>query len=351
MKRFLRVILLIISLPILYLLGVIVYGQLTEYAPTEPTTVEIKGEAKALQKDRFDLVIWNVGYCGLGQQADFFMDGGKMTHSPKEDVAQYWGGIQQTIRDIQPSTDFFLLQEVDKGSVRSSQIDYTQGLEAFTSWNGYFGKNFDVRFVPVPFLKPLGKVLSGVFTVTEAVPLEATRFPFKGNYSWPTRLFQLDRCFLLTRFALDNTDRQLVVINTHNSAYDDGSLKQQQMEQLKEVLLAEYNQGNYVIVGGDWNQYPPGFEGVAGFGTTKQENLTAMYVPEVYPAEGWQWAWDPAVPTNRALAKPYDAETTPRFIIDFYLVSPNVEVVSVKGMELDFAFSDHQPVRLGVKLR
>ncbi|NJM15622.1 MAG: hypothetical protein HC896_09855 [Bacteroidales bacterium] len=68
----------------------------------------------------------------------------------------------------------------------------------------------------------------------------------------------LDRCFLLQRFGLSN-GKQLVVINTHNSAYDDGTLRNLQMNYLKTILKNEQASGNYIIVGGDWNQCPPGF--------------------------------------------------------------------------------------------
>lgn len=351
MKLINRLVLWLLLLPLLYIVGVLIYGQLTEYAPTEAESLPIQASASVIQQDAIQLMIWNVGYCGLGEKADFFMDGGEMSRSDQADVESYWAGIQQTIGGFEAETDFFLLQEVDRDSKRSYRQDYAQGLMDFTGRTGFFAPNYDVQFVPVPFLKPYGKVLSGLLTLADAQPAEAVRYPFAGNFGWPTRLFQLDRCFLLTRFELDSTDQQLVVINTHNSAYDDGTLKQQQMDQLKEVLVNEYEKGNYVIVGGDWNQYPPNFAGVAGFDTTRRADLSAMFVPETYPAAGWQWAWDPQVATNRSLATPFNQAETPRYIIDYFLVSPNVEVTSVKGVDLNFQYSDHQPVVVQVRLR
>ena len=38
-------------------------------------------------------------------------------------------------------------------------------------------------------------------------------------------------------------------------------------------------------------------------------------------------------------------------LIDFYLVSPNVEILEVKTIDLDFKYSDHQPISLKVKLK
>ena len=144
----------------------------------------------------------------------------------------------------------------------------------------------------------------------------------------------------------------LVIINTHNSAYDDGTLKQAQMQQLKQVLIEEYARGNFVIAGGDWNQYASGYTGIAGVPGPNLDSLdTRYFVPADYPETGWQWAADLAVATNRSLRAPFDPATTYQGVIDYYLVSPNVEVLNVKGVDLGFAFSDHQPVQLEVALK
>jgi len=69
----------------------------------------------------------------------------------------------------------------------------------------------------------------------------------------------LDRCFLVNRYPLKN-GKELLIVNTHNSAYDNGTLKKQEMAFLKQWLLDENNKGNYIVVGGDWNQCPPRFK-------------------------------------------------------------------------------------------
>jgi endonuclease/exonuclease/phosphatase family metal-dependent hydrolase len=72
--------------------------------------------------------------------------------------------------------------------------------------------------------------------------------------------------------------------------------------------------------------------------------LDAGYMPE-----GWRWAYDPAVPTNRSIDAPYEKGRTPVSLIDFYLVSPNVRVVQVKALDQGFRSSDHQPVWMEVR--
>jgi len=40
----------------------------------------------------------------------------------------------------------------------------------------------------------------------------------------------------------------------------------------------------------------------------------------------------------------YDKKTTPTTLIDFYMISPNIEAISVQTKDLDFKNTDHQPV-------
>jgi len=159
----------------------------------------------------------------------------------------------------------------------------------------------------------------------------------------------LQRCFLFQRFKAPN-NKELIIINTHNSAYDSGgNLKKQQMAYLKDVLIEEYNKGNYVIVGGDWNQIPADFDNKTFLKSEKEYSeqipVQANYLP------GWQWVYDPSTPTNRKLDKAYNANETFTTIIDFYLLSPNIKTESIKTIDTDFQFSDHQPVLLEVSLQ
>jgi endonuclease/exonuclease/phosphatase family metal-dependent hydrolase len=48
---------------------------------------------------------------------------------------------------------------------------------------------------------------------------------------------------------------------------------------------------------------------------------------------------------------PYQKGKTKTTIIDFYVVSPNVEVKAVHTIATGFKFSDHQPVIMKVTLK
>jgi len=193
----------------------------------------------------------------------------------------------------------------------------------------------------------MGTVLSGVFTLSRYEPFEVMRHSFEGNFSWPTGVFMLDRAFLVNRYFL-STGKELVVVNTHNSAYDDGSLRKRQMDQLSTFLNEEFHKGSFVIVGGDWNQCPPNFQ--PNFAVDSMDNISRMDISEDFLI-GWRWAYDNTEPTNRRNHIPYQPKLTPTTVIDFYLLSPNIELISVKNIRLNFKYSDHQPAILQVKLR
>lgn len=331
----------------LWIVGNLIFGTLTDYQPETSEKLKIAGTS-AFQPDSVaSFVIWNIGYGGLGEEEDFWYDGGKTVKPPKKSVERYLRGIYETVVNIW-EVDFFLFQEVDTLAARSHYFNELKDLTYHLS--GYcqsFATNYNVRFVPVPFDNPMGKVLAGLASFSRFQPKESVRYQFPGNFSWPNRIYFLDRCFLLQRFPM-KTGNELVVINTHNSAYDDGDLKKQQMDFLKNVLLEEYEKGNYVVVGGDWNQCPPGFDNSTFIPSNgdfyEQINISHDYLPS-----GWQWVYDETVATNRKLATPYIEGETFTTIIDFFLVSPNIEVIEVKGIDLDFAYSDHQPVLIRVR--
>ena len=342
--------------PFLYLLIFLVvafllflaYSSLDDYRPEEVIFQQVDTQPDIIHDtSTLNLVIWNIGYAGLDASMDFFYDGGEQMRPSLEGVRQNMEGIIGTLSSYL-DFDFVLLQEVDKNSRRSYRLDEYQMIkDEFPGYHDFLGKNYDVAFVPIPLKEPMGKVESGLMTISKYQANAVERHGFPGNYSWPIKLFMLDRCFLVNRYTLAS-QKELVVINTHNSAYDDGSLRAGKMEYLRDHLLSEYEKGNYVIVGGDWNQTPYGIDPELPNHQFDTENLT--YVEEDYPAPGWIWAFDPSLPTNRRLKLPYDRSSTLTSIIDCFLLSPNFQQVEVKTIDLGFEYSDHQPVQLHAKL-
>ena len=339
-KLILKIVGVLVSLFILF----VVYASLSDYKP-EPTELiyeSVSPDTINVNND-LSLMIWNIGYCGLSDDMDFFYDGGKQVRTSKANVIENFNFVKSTLLN-NDSLDFILLQEVDLHSKRSYYLNELDSFKmTLSNFKSYFGKNYDVTFVPTPPTNPLGRVKSGLVSFSKYNPKNVIRYSFPGNYSWPVHLFMLDRCFLVKRFPTTN-NTELIVINTHNSAYDDGSLKKQQMEYLKTFLVEEYEKGNYIIVGGDWNQNPPDID----YSDIKENSPTKRFVlnpiNKKYLPSDWTWTYDHQNPTNRYLNAPYEKGKTITPIIDFYLMSPNISCDYIKTNNSDFKHTDHQSV-------
>lgn len=326
----------------------LLYASVDDFKPEEKIN-QFNDQAPSSLSDssELEILIWNIGYAGLDASMDFFYDGGQQMRPSREGVSTNLKGIRSTL-DPYKEYDFILLQEVDNNSKRSYHTNQMETIAAdFSSFESYMGVNYEVFFIPIPLSNPMGQVKSGLFSLSAHNPSSVDRYSFPGNYSWPKSLFMLDRCFLVQRHPVDN-GKELLIINTHNSAYDDGSLRSQQMNYLKDFLLAEYEKGNYLIVGGDWNQTPNGIVPELPSHNFDTENLT--FIEENYPASTWTWAYDLALPTNRRVSVPYQQESSLTTIIDCYLLSPNINAEEVETIDTEFQYSDHQPVRLVAKL-
>ena len=352
MKKILKALLILVLIVIAA--AVLLFGWLTaaEYrpAPVEDAEVLRTGENASLAVgDTVTVLSWNVGYGGLGKDSDFFMDGGKDSKSAdRETVGRYLEGIHRTIVDQDP--DLVLLQEVDTDSSRTYGID-ERGLLAQGMSSQTFAFNYSCPFVPIP-MPPIGKVHSGLFTMTNGVDIErAERISLPCPFTWPTRVANLKRCLLVSYLPVAGSDKQLVLVNLHLEAYDDGEGKVAQTNQLREFITAEYEKGNYVIAGGDFNQIFPG--SLARYPNTHPENWEPGVLDANLLPDGWALAYDLRTPTCRLLNQPYDPSDTvgtQYYVIDGLIVSPNLTVKSVETIDAQFENSDHNPVRLELVL-
>lgn len=124
-KGFFKIIILIV-LVLLVAAGIfIAYLSLKEYKPEAEEELSIeKGEGKAESaKGEIRILSFNIGYGGLGKNADFVLDGGSGNGKPesRELFEEYFGSALDFVRDS--NCDVYLLQEVDRSSARSYKTD------------------------------------------------------------------------------------------------------------------------------------------------------------------------------------------------------------------------------------
>jgi endonuclease/exonuclease/phosphatase family metal-dependent hydrolase len=348
LKKLLKALLVLMLLIIIGFAGIIAYALISDYKPGEKELIYNSDKTGKLNDTtEISLLTWNIGYCGLDKEMNFFYDGGTKVMTPKKKCFENLDAVRKFLKR-NDTIDFILIQEIDKSSKRSYNINEFDTLgKLLRVYHSYFATNYDVFFVPVPPSKPMGKVLSGLAIFSRYQPVSAIRYSFPGEYGFPKQLFMLDRCFLVNHYPLEN-GKDLLVINTHNEAFDTGQIRKAQMAYLKDFLLSEYQKGNYIIAGGDWNQSSPGFK--PGF-TGHPVNTGQMMMDSDYLPAEWKWIYDNTIPSNRTVIAAYDPATTTTTVIDFFLLSPNIESVSVDCIDLNFENSDHNPVRLKVRLK
>ena len=349
LKTALKVLLILVLAVIIAAVCLIGWLSIAEYKPDAVEERDISGapENQPLHAGReLSVLSWNIGYGGLGAGSDFFMDGGENVKSAdRATVEAYLSGIGAAIDSA--GAELVLLQEVDVNSSRTYGIDEAALLQR---GGGVHALNYSCPFVPFP-LPPIGRVNSGVFITTEYSMDSAERIALPCPFSWPVSTANLKRCLLVTYLPIEGSDKQLVLVNLHLEAYDDGEGKLAQTRQLNEFIQAEYEKGNYVIAGGDFNQIFPGSLEV--YPNTHPELWEPGVLTEDMLPEGFSYAYDLSVPSCRLLNQPYnpaDGENTQHYVIDGFILSPNVRLESAETLDLGFANSDHNPVLIRVVL-
>jgi endonuclease/exonuclease/phosphatase family metal-dependent hydrolase len=326
----------------------LLYLTVTEYRPAASEDAALSGSAARAPKtgDTLTAMTFNIGYCGLPAEMDFFMDGGKRTRVDSKDIVERnLAGVTDALKS--GAADIQLIQEADRNSKRSYGVNEVASLEQSLGSQAAFASNFLCPFVPIPVIDPIGNVDSGILTVSGLQADSATRLSLPCPFSWPFSTCNLKRCLLVTRIPVEGSDKQLVVVNLHLEAYDDGAGKAAQTKVLADFLTSEYQKGNYVLAGGDFNQWLPGVD------TSKYPvKKIGAYIPGTVEAsmlpEGWTFASDDATPTCRQNDMPYDPSNpnTQYYVIDGFILSPNLKLDSVKTIQLNFQYSDHNPVKL-----
>jgi len=345
MKKFL---LLLAGLPVLILFLFLLAAMILEYRPEDiEPALKIKGNGIDFRGETLKIATWNIGYAGLDEGADFFIDGGKTSKPDSiETVRKNMEGIRNQINNI--NAEIILLQEVDVMSSRSFNIMQTlEIMNDHSEYAGWFATNFKTFFVPVPVFSPIGRVWSGVMTVSKYKFLDnVERYSLSSNAAWPDRMFDLKRCMLVTRIPFKEKGNEIVIVNLHLSAYDGGNQREKELELVRHFIVGEYNSGNFVIAAGDWNHILPGFD-MDSFGdyTTSEENLFwVKKLPEKWTPDGWSWAYGKDVATVRSNEAPYKPGRNFTNVIDGFLLSPGINLINVQTVKTGFKYSDHEPV-------
>ena len=339
----------VVLIILILLVCAVLWLTIREYRPEKEEALKVPKNTRTLSlDDSLRIMTYNIGYAGLDKSEDFFMDGGsEVQPDSKEQVETNLTGIKKVLTEN--PADVYFLQEVDKDSKRSFHIDETEFLKKQLNMEGISPAILNVTLCLIHF-RLSEKVNSGIFTMTDLKLNSAARLALPESFSWPVKTCNLKRCMQETRIPLEGTDAELVLINFHLEAYDDGDGKIAQSKMLAEKLSKEYEAGNYVIAGGDFNQT---FEGMDKYPITNTENWVPGIIGQDTLPEHFSFAVDDTYPTCRLLNAPYTGsyETSQVYVIDGFIVSDNITVSDISVINTDFEYTDHQPVQMEISLK
>ena len=330
---------------------------ITEYKPAATEKLIASGGAGRTMTagEEFTILSWNLGYGALDEKADFFMDGGKMVLTASEEqVKQNMLEINAEIAHIQP--DIILLQEVDRDSKRSSYLDQAAIVhDENPHMASYYATNYRSAFVPLG-IPPYGKVESGIQTLTSFKADSATRIALPNSFKWPLSPCQLKRCELMLRIPVEGSDHELVLINEHPDAYTNDERRDAQVDKIRDLLEEEAAKGNWVIAGGDWNHNFSNVD-ITNYPVLEGSKWAPGNIDITTFGPEWQFLMDNRVPTSRLLDHPMinkdgskNTEPLQLYMIDGFVMTPNVKLISLETRDLNFKLSDHNPVVIKVLL-
>lgn len=308
--------------------------------------------------DELTVMTFNIGFGAYGPEYSFFMDSGTtkdgVTHTgkygkgmSKENVLYNTNGAIGIVKDA--NLDFAMIQEVDTDSDRSYHINQYEMLKtALPTYESNFAINYHSANLLYPFHDPHGKSNAGLATFSKYATTSSVRrsYPIASDVS---KYLDLDRCFMVNHYTTAN-NKTLTVINHHMSAYDKGGkIRAKQLALIKSVLVEEYEKGNYVILGGDFNHALNNTVGTFESGY-KVPEWVAVWQDDDTP-DNFTVAADATKPTCRTADSPYVEGYSYVTTVDGFIVSDNIDVVSVVNNDTNFAYSDHESVVLTFSLK
>ncbi len=339
-----RMIWFLACMPLLYIVAVIWVNR--RHAPESLVKYSVSEDVPTGQiLKRVRLVSWNLGYAGLGWESNFVADGGKAWLPRSQTyVRANLAGIQSTLRSLE--ADIYLLQEVASPCLVNRQVDVLAGVkETLAGCQYVYSPDLRTRWIPPPLNINVGNAL---FSSIPMIGCEGRLLTSEAGYY--AGVLKTHYRMLVSRFKVIGSSAQLTVVNIHLAAFDeDASTRLQQLREVITFAQHEYQQGNFVVVGGDWNLRLVD----TNFPHETEERFLFWLddFPMTWLATGWHLAADKSVPSVRTLHKKYIARDNYVGVIDGFLLSPNIEIENVNNMDVGFQYSDHQPVVLAMTLR
>lgn len=317
----------------------------------------------------YSALTYNIGFGAYTPDFSFFMDGGKSSWAKSKDsVKETIKGAGELVASKDP--DFALIQEIDLDATRSYHVnEYSILKENIPAYNCVFAQNYDSAFLFYPFTQPHGKSKAGLALFSKYPITGSLRRSFPISTSF-TKFFDLDRCYSISRVPVDN-GKELVIFELHMSAYGNSdAIREGQIRMLSEDMQKEYEAGNYVICGGDFNHDLKAVDTQSK--ASDADNNTQTDSEDSAEPESWAYPFPRSeLPEHFSFcldqlsedeknnlwnsARNTDMEYVPgetyTVTLDGFIISDNVECTKYENVNTGYSYSDHDPVYMEFQLK
>lgn len=359
LKRIAIGLLIVVGILIIAVGGYIGYMQAHYYRIPDNTKLTIgNNQSKTLATNKtYTATTYNVGFGAYNQKFDFFMDQGKFkngkktqghrgTAFSKQSVLDSTNGVIRTMKKENP--DFMLFQEIDTHSTRSHYVNQVKKVEnKFSNYDYTFANNFHSAYLLYPLQDPHGSVESGLLSMSKYKMTSSIRRKYPVTSAFISKFTDLDRCFDVMHFPIKN-GKNLVMINSHMSAYDKGGkMRKAQLKLITQVMENEYKKGNYVIVGGDFN-HALGRDMLTHFSNEQKiPSWISVMDQKMLPKDFTMIKATnrETIPTVRSTDIPYKKNVNYQTVCDGFIVSKNINAKAT-NIDTQYQYADHNPVKL-----
>lgn len=317
----------------------------------------------------YSALTYNIGFGAYTPDFSFFMDGGKSSWAKSKDsVKETIKGAGELVASKDP--DFALVQEIDLDATRSYHVnEYSILKENIPAYNCVFAQNYDSAFLFYPFTQPHGKSKAGLALFSKYPITGSLRRSFPISTSF-TKFFDLDRCYSISRVPVDN-GKELVIFELHMSAYGNSdAIREGQIRMLSEDMQKEYEAGNYVICGGDFNHDLKAADTQSK--ASDASNNTQTDSGDSAEPESWAYPFPRSeLPEHFSFcldqlsedeknnlwnsARNADMEYVPgetyTVTLGGFIISDNVECTKYENVNTGYSYSDHDPVYMEFQLK
>lgn len=328
----------LLALTLVVYLGVFVFANRRTKPRTGPIAPMTNPTGQGQVSDRLSVLTWNIGYAGLGKDADLFTDNGRSLRAlPAQEIASAAQGIATWLATR--SADVICVQENADAGFLTRKVAVRRIIDhALVNRQAVFWS--DMKTVFVPRALKLNHGMS-VHSRVRLAQCRAELLPEDNTYH--LGVLKKHYGMLISRLKREDCARDWVVINVHLSAYDDGGqTRRSQVQRVMEIAHKAYDAGDFVVIAGDWNMRLSATDFAH---KTAQENLFWVRdFPHEFLPQGWRVVIDKETPTVRSLNAAFRPDHSYTTIVDGFVISPNVDLVQISTAPMGFNWTDHHPV-------